>query len=54
MEDEYEDYNDSQRLDEMMTAEDYNRWEEEQVARDLDAGEGREYEDEPVEDYDCE
>jgi hypothetical protein len=30
---EYE-YTDSQRLDEMLTAEDYNRFEEEQVAQD--------------------
>ena len=30
---------DSQRLDELSTMEDYNRWEEEQVARDMDAGE---------------
>jgi hypothetical protein len=34
------DYSDSDRLDEMNTAEDYNRWEEEQVARDMEAGEG--------------
>jgi len=37
MDDEY--YDDSQRLDELSTMEDYNRWEEEQVARDMDAGE---------------
>jgi hypothetical protein len=30
---------DSQRLDELSTMEDYNRWEEEQVARDMDDGE---------------
>ena len=34
-------YDDSMRMDEMNTAEDYNRWEEEQIARDMDAGEGR-------------
>ena len=33
-------YDDSQRLDELSTMEDYNRWEEEQVARDMDMGEG--------------
>lgn len=33
-------YDDSMRLDEMNTAEDYNRWEEEQVARDNEMGEG--------------
>jgi hypothetical protein len=37
---------DSQRLDELSTMEDYNRWEEEQVARDMDMGEG-----EPDSDY---
>ena len=37
MDDDY--YDDSMRLDEMNTAEDYNRWEEEQVARDNDVGE---------------
>lgn len=36
------EYDDSQRLDEMNTAEDYNRWEEEQVFQDLAAGEGQE------------
>lgn len=29
-----EEYSDSQRMDEMMTAEDYNRWEEDQVFMD--------------------
>lgn len=37
----YDEYTDSDRLDEMNTVEDYNRWEEEQVARDFDAGEGQ-------------
>ena len=31
-------YDDSQRLDELATAEDYNRFEEEQVAHDNDLG----------------
>lgn len=38
------EYDDSQRLDEMQTAEDYNRWEEEQVFQD------REWEDDQYED----
>jgi len=40
---EHDYYSDSERLDEMNTAEDYNRWEEEQVARDMDMGEGSDY-----------
>ena len=34
-----EEYSDSQRLDELATADDYNRFEEEQLAQDRDAGE---------------
>ena len=51
--DEYE-YTDSDRLDEMNTAEDYNRWEEEQVARDMDMGEGDPEEDFPESDGEME
>ena len=47
--DEYEYYDDSMRLDEMNTAEDYNRFEEEQVWADISAGEGREFETEQFE-----
>jgi hypothetical protein len=39
------DYTDTERIDEMNTAEDYNRFEENQLAIDRDLGEGREYED---------
>lgn len=44
----YEEYSDSERIDEMNCCEDYNRFEEQQIYNDYDAGEGREYEEEPV------
>ena len=41
MDDYYDyEYTDSDRLDELNCVDDYNRFEEEQVARDMDMGEG--------------
>ena len=42
---EEEEYSDSQRLDELNTADDYNRFEEEQLAQDRDTGEFDDYDD---------
>jgi len=41
----HEEYSDSQRLDEMQTADDYNRFEEEQLAQDRDLEDDDHYDD---------